>query len=229
MSKHPPVPTVELPIWRALLSMAEDLERWAPWEFASDLDCVGLLDAEDGDYRFAHVLGNAGEVFGALIYRWRGIAWLLKALREDFDPHDLSALEEMDCLKLEFVPKRELAKEDLAVLKAAGFKPRGRGSRWPQFRSTLPGWHPWHIDPSEADQLVQDLPRLMAFLKLLESDLSLFDERSDDELPFLPAKLPGRPLVLDDLSWRRCVRLPDPPLPSFDPPPSELDPLRSLP
>ncbi|MBX3735025.1 MAG: hypothetical protein KF791_20810 [Verrucomicrobiae bacterium] len=229
MPKYAPAPIVDSSTWRALLLLAEPLEKFAPWEFASDVDCVGLEDADDGDYRLAHVLGNAGEVFAAVLYRRRGIAWLLKALSEDLDPHDFSALEEMDCLKVEFVPRRELAKEDLAVLKTAGLKPAGKGRLWPQFRSTIPGWHPWHIDQAEADQLLRDLPRLTAFLKLLKSNPSLFEERSDGELPFLPASLPGRPLALDDLNWRKCIRLPDPPLSPYVPPQSEMDPLRSLP
>ncbi len=229
MPKFAPAPPVDPSTWGALLHLAEELEKLAPWEFASDSEWVGLVDAGDREYRLANSLGNAKEVFAAVIYRRTGIGWLLKVLDDDFDPHDINAVEALDCLKLEFVTKRELVKEDLGMLKAAGFKTAGRGSRWPQFRSTIPGWHPWHIDQAEADQLLRDLPRLMAFYRLFEANPSMFEGRSTHELPFLPAELPDRPLKLDDLDWRSCIRLPDPPLSPFTPPQHELDRLRKLP
>lgn len=229
MPKFAAAPRVDPSTWRTLLQLAGELQALAPWEFASDIEWVGLLDAGDREYRLANILGNAREVFAAVIYRRTGIGWLLKVLDDDFAPNDRDAVEGMDCLKVEFVTKRELAKEDLRVLKAAGFKPPGRGSRWPQFRSAIPGWHPWHIDQAEADQLLHDLPRLIAFLRLFEKNRSMFEGRSAHEVPFLPPQLPDRPLTLDDLDWRSCMRLPDPPLSPFTPPQDELDRLRKLP
>lgn len=229
MPKFAPAPSVVASTWRGLLQLAGELQELAPWEFASDTEWVGLVDAGSREYRLANILGNAREVFAAVVYRRTGIGWLLKVLDDDFAPHDLNTVEGMDCLKVEFVTKRELVKEDLGVLKAAGFKPPGRRRRWPQFRSTIPGWHPWHIDQAEADQLLRDLPRLIAFFRLFESNRSMFEGRSRHELPFLPAELPDRPLTLNDLDWRSCIRLPDPPLTPFAPPQHEMDQLRKLP
>jgi len=228
MPKRASAPLVDPSTWRALHHLAGELEKLAPWEFASDTEWVGLVDPDDREYRLANILGNAREVFAAVIYRRTGIGWLLKVLDDDFAPDDLNTVEGMDCLKVEFVPRRELVKEDLAVLNAIGFKPAGRGSRWPQFRSSIPGWHPWHIDQAEADQLLRDLPRLIAFFRLFEGNPSMFKRRSAHELPFLPAELPDRPLGLDDLDWRSCMRLPDPPLSPFTPTQDELDRLRKL-
>ncbi|HEV2692344.1 MAG TPA: hypothetical protein VG347_05560 [Verrucomicrobiae bacterium] len=123
-------------------------------------------------------------------------------------------IEGMDCLKLELVPKRELGKNDLSVLKAAGFKPDGKGAVWPQFRSWEPGWQPWFINQTEAEQLLADLPRLTAFYELFERYPKLYDERPMTEIPFLPARLPDRPLKPDDLDWQPLLL---PPLAGFDP------------
>ena len=229
MPKFAPPPPVDPSTRRALLALAVEMEELAPWEFIADTEWLGLEDAGGRDYRLANVLGNAEEVFAAVIYQRTGIGWLLKVLEDDFDPEDLNAAEGMDCLKLEFGLKRELVKEDLAVLKAAGFKPAGKGCCWPQFRSTTPGWHPWHINQAEAELLLQDLPRLIAFCRLFEKHPAMYEGRSSADLPFLPEKLPDRPLTLADLDWRPCLRLPEPPLSPFIATKEDLDRLQRLP
>jgi hypothetical protein len=127
---------------------------------------------------------------------------------------DLNNADGMDCLKVKFVPKRELRREDLAVLKAAAFKHAGKGPVWPQFRSSEPGWHPWHINQAEADQLLADLPRLTAFCKLFEQHPDLFADRAPTEIPFLPVAPPGRPLTPKDLDWQPLL---PPPLTGLEP------------
>lgn len=227
-TKLAPPPPVAPESWRALLAAAADFAALEPWEFAYDSDPVGLVDPVTGETRIGHVLGNAGEVFAAVFYRRVGLRWILAALSDAPDPEDLNHLDGMDCLKLEFVPKRELLKEDLAVMKAAAFKPAGKGAIWPQFRSSEPGWYPWHINQTEADQLLADLPRLTAFYRLFEQHPDLYDNRDATEIPFLPVTLPERPLTPEDLDWRPVLL---PPLTGFEPFRAgavELEKLRAL-
>ena len=204
MPKLAPPPPVTAETWRALLACAADFATLKPWEFASDSDPVGLVDATTGEIRIGHVLGNAGQVFAAVFYRRDGVRWILSMLNGG-DPCDLNDADGMDCLKLEFVSKRELRKADLAMLKAAAFTPPGKGLVWPQFRSSEPGWHPWHINQAEADQLLADLPRLTAFCKLFEQHPGLFGDRDVTQIPFLPVTLPTRLLLPDDLEWRTLL------------------------
>ena len=187
-----------------------------------------MEDAGGSDYRLANVLGNAREVFAATFYRGVGIAWLLKVLEDDFDPGSLDTAEGMDNLQVEFVLKRDLVKEDVALLKRLAFQPAKRGRSWPQFRSTTPGWHPWHINQAEADLLLADFPRLIAFCRLFQQHPSLFRDQSSLGIPFLTAKLPGRPLVPGDLDWRPCLRLPEAPLSAFQPDPAEIEALKRM-
>jgi hypothetical protein len=215
MPKLNPPPPVTPETWRALLAAAADFAALAPWEFVYDSDAVGLIDPITGETRIATVLGNAGEVFAAVIYRRAaGLRWILKMLDDTPDVEDFNNADGIDCLKLEFVSKRELEKEDVAMFKAAGFKPVGKGVVWPQFRSADPGWHPWHINQAEAGQLLADLPRFTAFCKMLEAHSEIFDERAAAEIPFLPAVLPGRPLTPEDLDWRPLL---PPPVTGLDP------------
>jgi len=144
------------------------------------------------------------------------------------NPEDLNSADGMDCLKLEFVAKRELWKEDAAMLKAAGFKPAGKGCVWPQFRSANPGWLPWHINQAEAGQLLADLPRLTAFCKMFEQHPEIFDNCGPAEIPFLPAILPDRALSPKDLDWRPLLPPPVSGFDSFQPAAVTLEKLRAL-
>ncbi|MCO5051173.1 MAG: hypothetical protein M9920_02575 [Verrucomicrobiae bacterium] len=227
-SKLAPPPPVTPETWRALLAAAAEFAALEPWKFACDSNPVGLIDPVTGETRIGHVLGNAGEVFAAVFYRRAGLRWILAMLSDASNPEDLNQVDGMDCLKLEFVSKRELWKEDLAMLKAAAFKPVGKGLVWPQFRSSEPGWHPWHFNQAEADQLLADLPRLTIFCRLFGQHPGLYNDRDMTELPFLPEPLPDRPLTPKDLDWRPLLL---PPLTGFEPfqaSSADLERLRAL-
>ena len=229
MPKLAPPPPVAPETWRALLTAASDFAALQPWEYTYDSDVVGLIDPATGETRIAAVLGNAGEVFAAVFYRHAaGLRWILQMLNDTPDPEDLNSADGIDCLKLEFVPKRELWKEDLTMLKAAGFKPAGKGCIWPQFRSADPGWLPWHINQTEAGQLLADLPRLTAFCKMFEQHPDLFDRGAAAEVPFLPAVMPDRALSPKDLDWRPLLPPPVSGLDSFQPAADKLEELRAL-
>jgi hypothetical protein len=224
-----PPPPVAPETWRALLAAASDFAALEPWECMYDSDVVGLIDPATGETRIATVLGNAGEVFAAVFYRRAaGLRWILQMLNAAPDPEDLNNADGIDCLKLEFVSKRELCKEDLAMLKAAGFKPAGKGSIWPQFRSSDPGWLPWHINQAEAGQLLADLPRLTAFSRLFEQYPGIFDRSAAAEIPFLPVVLPNRALSPKDLDWRPFLPPPVSGLDSFQLAAGQLEKLRVL-
>ncbi len=227
-SQTAPAPPVSPETLTALLAAVSEYYALAPWEFAADSDPVGLIDPVTGEIRIGHVLGNADEVYAAVFYRRGGVSWILGMLSDNPNPEDINTIEGMDCLKVEFVAKRELAKEDLAKLKTAGFKPAGKGLVWPLFASSEPGWLPWHINQAEAEQLLADLPRLTAFCRLFEQHLDLFDHRAATEIPFLPANLPDRPLTLKDLDWRPLLPPPVPDLEPFKASPAQLAELRSL-
>lgn len=209
------MPDSHLPVnpstWTELFRAASQLADLEPWQFASDAEVFGLTDPSTREVRMGHILGNAGMVFAAVVYRNGGIPWLLSMLDAESDPSPAGAFEAMDCVKLEWVHKRELEKEDLAALATSGIKIRGRGAVWPQFRSSKPGWPPWHIDGREARQLVSGLRQLTAHLRLFKDHPKLFDGRAHLEVPFLQAEVPNRELALDDLEWLPVVMPPDEP------------------
>jgi hypothetical protein len=211
----------------ALLSVATEFGAAKPWAGMYDTHVVGLTDPVTHDIRLGSVLGNAGEVFGVAVYRHTtGIRWLLNATNGSGDEPNLEDAVMMDCLKLEFLPKSQLPKADLNLLKAVDFKPMGKGRVWPQFQSAQPGWVPWHIDQSEAEQLLIDIPRIIIFCALFRHHPELYEGHAVDEVPFLPALMPNRPLKLEDLDWHPLVVPPQSYVPFQAP---NLDELKNLP
>ena len=196
---------------KALLAATTEFAAAIPWELMADCDLVGLTDSKTEEIRLASVLGNGGEVFGAAFYRRpAGLHWILNAVDKLESWADLDAMEGMDCLKVELISKRFMLKEDLNLLKTLNFKPAGKGLVWPQFQSTAPGWLPWFIDQTEAEQLLADIPRLTKFHELFCRNPGLFKNRLDDKIPMLPNPMPDRPLVEADLEWRSFLSIPAP-------------------
>jgi hypothetical protein len=227
-SKLAPPPQVASETMQALLTAATGFAAAKPWEIMADCDLVGLTDPITGETRLACVLGNAGEVFGAVFYRRAtGLRWILNALNGPETSLNADDFSTMDSLKVELLPRNQMLKEDLSVLKALNFKPAGRGLVWPQFQSAQPGWLPWFIDQQEAEQLLADLPRVNVFAALFRNHPDLFDNRVQNEIPFLPNPMPNRPIQIEDLEWRPLIPLPE----TFEPfkaTGEQLEQLRSL-
>ncbi len=213
---------------KALLAATTEFAAATPWELMADCDLVGLTDHQTKEIRLASVLGNGGEVFGVVFYRHAtGLRWILNAVDSLEECQSMEIMEGMDCLKVELLPKSYMLKEDLVLLKTLNFKPTGRGQGWPQFQSTVPGWMPWFIDQTEAEQLLADIPRLTKFHELFRLNPDLYQDHLAGEIPMLPNPMPDRPLIVPDLEWRSFLSIPSPYEP-FRTTPQQLTQLRSL-
>lgn len=212
----------------ALLAVTTEFAAAKPWEYMLDSDVVGLTDPATGEMRLATVLGHAGEVFGAVFYRRAlGLRWLLNMLNAPEECMNPESFGAMDSVKVELVRKSELRKEEVSLLKALNFKATGRGPVWPQFQSVQPGWLPWFIDQTEAQQLLADLPRLTVFTAFFRKHPDLFENRPPSEIPFLPNPMPNRPLQVEDLEWRPLIANPET-FDAFKATDQQLDQLRAL-
>src|SRR5579864_2188669 len=102
--KLAPPPPVAHETWRQLLSLVTAFAASKPWEVVSDADVVGLEDLKSGETRICCVLGNAGQIFGAIFHRrGAGLRWLLNTVSDSPDEPGPEIAEGIDCLKLEFV------------------------------------------------------------------------------------------------------------------------------
>jgi len=95
-----------------LLTAAQHVSKLAPWEFMSDLELLGLRDDATGELYVASILGTLGTMFAVVGYRNENG---LRSIQNIVASREMGpqALEEMDCLKVEWCRKGELQKNDL--------------------------------------------------------------------------------------------------------------------
>ena len=120
---------------------------------------------------------------------------------------------DQDLVKVEFVPKRELNKEDRAMLAAAGYAASLKGARaWPQFQSLVPGGYPWHVTQAEAEMLLFALPRAAAVAQLVRRRPRVWDDHGDGEIAFVPADFDPTSggLRAEQIDWQPMVPPPEP-------------------
>ena len=192
-----------------------------------DSHIVGLRHPVTQEVLLASILGRLRTVFALLVYRRAaGHRWLLNTILNDGDSGGLEREDsafEQDAIKVEFTPKRELWKEDRAMLEAAGYAPAvKRGRVWPIFRSLVPGGFPWHMTQTEAETLRFALPRVAAVARLVREHPEVWEQHLDGDIAFLPDDFDPAAGELrgEQLDWHPMIPPPDPPpdLVSFDEP-----------
>jgi hypothetical protein len=221
---QPIIPKVLAETWKSLLLAADDFNRLAPWEWMHDSHVVGLRHPATKEVLLGSILGRLRQVFGLLVYRNdTGRRWLLNTILNDGNSGGLDGEEaafEQDLVKVEFVLKRELTKEDRTVLAIADYVPPIKGSAWPQFRSFAPGCFPWHLTQSEAETLLFALPRVAAVARLMRKQPHLWNDHCDGEIGFLPEGFDHATAELraEQIDWQPMIPPPEPPpeVVSFD-------------
>jgi hypothetical protein len=212
----PVIPAVPLDLWRELYQAAIGFQALGPWNWMFDSYMLGI---EDGDMvRILAVLGACREVFALVSYRGTtGVESLLSLLRAKTDHPTFDQGMSLDALMVDFVQKKELQKEDLAILKQLQLSIPIKGSRYyPCFRSYVPGCSPWFINQAEAQHALHDLQAMTEFSQLLRQHPQFFAGRQYNEVPFRPANWRGA-LDLDKMQWHTLLS--SPPKPE---PPAEL-------
>ena len=226
--KSPPAPTIPLDLWRELYQAAASFQLLAPWQWMDDTHVFGINN-EHG-VRLVTVLGNMGEVFGLASYRGSaGANFLLRLRSGQFAPESPDARFYQDALLVDFVLRKDLRKEERAIIQQIDFQPPVRKPKlFPEFQSHKPGYVPWCIDEAEARLLLDDLRKAVPFAELLRTNLTLYDSHQENEFPFFPASV-SEPLTLDQFEWHTISPVPPPADPPADTNAFDLPPLLALP
>ena len=104
----------------------------------------------------------------------------------------------MHCLSVEFVPRRELKRQDRELLAALGH-PQGRGLASPIFRVIRPGFHPWFVNAEEARILAECIRSVVVVCAAIanQKDANFWD--SDDTYPVVTRADIAEPRYIIDL------------------------------
>jgi hypothetical protein len=212
-ANQPNIPQVSVQTWKELLAAAEEFNRLAPWTWMHDSQVIGLVHPVSKEVLLGSIVGRLRSVFGLLLYRnAAGHRWLLNAILSEgkWGANDDSAFEQ-DAIKLEFVLKRELAKEDRAILTAANYSPSKGGRVWPQFQSIVPGAYPWHVMQPEAETLLFALPRIGVVARLARQKPALWKDHRDGEIALIPDFDPtADELRAEQIDWQPMIPPPEP-------------------
>lgn len=214
-SPEPRPPELSLESFRQLCTLAIEFHQLAPWDLLSDSDMLGIMDPVTGSLRLASVMGNAGQVYGLLIHRGeQGLRWALTtAFGDGSQNEDPNYIRGQDGLMVDFVSRRELKANDLALLKEIDFKPlRGpkRSLRWPQFRSFQPGTVPWPLSQAEANLLLADMRKTIEFVRLIEKHPNLPRSKACQVAMYPSDPHFQGPLHPKDIDWQKLVLATDP-------------------
>jgi hypothetical protein len=174
--------------WRRLYEAAVAFKDTAPWNWMYDSDLFGVRDPLTGEIGYCCILGAAGEVFGLTVYRGsEGLDVYLDLESRQIGGNDPDLLFIQRCLMADFEDRKMLDKADLDVIRSLGLTFRG-AKAWPQFRSYIPGYFPWHLTEGEACFLTAALEQALNVCLRFRENPSLFSSPSGYEYLVRTAK-----------------------------------------
>ncbi len=162
-----------------LYQAAIRIKQAAPWTWMAESDIFGVQDPESDEIGFVSVMGSRGEHFAVAFYLGT------KALHDFWtlqSPGPLAFPErviEIRQLQASFEDRSSLTQKDYRLIRQSGLKFRGRKS-WPQFRSYIPGFWPWYLEPSEARFLIHGLEQTCTVAQRAKDDPSILDPAGEE-------------------------------------------------
>jgi len=136
--------------WKELYDAALKFKQVECWNWMWDTDLFGVQNPENGKVGYCCVMGRGGEHFGLGVYLGtEGLETYRKILRDGDSLSLFDAVALQKCLMASFEDRRYLVDRDFNVIKSLSIKFRGHKA-WPQFRSYMPGYAPWHLSRDEA-------------------------------------------------------------------------------
>ena len=203
------VPTINIEVWKKLYQAAVSFHSLQAWKLFDDSEVFGVKDPVSGEIGYCCVLGALGEVFALCMYRGsEGLALHRKMQAGEVDPSMDDSFAMQNALMAEFCDRKELEKEDLAVIKQLEFKPikSPYAPGYPCFRNYTPGFAPWFISEDEAQWLTFALRCAVDLTEAVEEDGDLLEpEKQGHCLLYFPRDTGGA-----ELSWTRKRHLPEP-------------------
>ncbi|MFZ3252849.1 MAG: hypothetical protein WA133_01020, partial [Syntrophales bacterium] len=161
---------------KRLYAAAESFRTLAPWAWMDDGQIFGVKNPETGVIDYCCVLGGLGEVFALVVYEGpEGLQGYLRMVSGEFAEDGPAAIEYQRALMASFEDRRELAPEDLTVIRSLNLKFRGKNA-WPMFRHYLPGYLPWFVTDAQAQVLATCLEQALDVLPRFQENPDLLPD-----------------------------------------------------
>jgi len=166
--------------WMALYDAALNFKKIEPWKWMYDDELFGVQDPVSGEIGYCCILGNLEEVFALNVYLGAEGLFGHRIMQcyRDGDPKDDLVLVQK-CLMASFEDRGRLVKEDLDIIKALGFKFRGKNA-WPMFQNYQPGYFPWFLTNDDIPFLTTALEQALEVVLRCRDDKSLITTDRDD-------------------------------------------------
>ena len=197
--------------WRELYEVSLRIKELAPWEWMTETDIFGVQNPENDELGFVSVMGMAGEHYAVSLYLGPEGLYGFWDFEETGPLGSPEGLLEIPQLQASFENRSELREKDRELIKALGFKFRGKHA-WPMFRSYRPGFFPWYLEAEEARFLTQALNQLLDVAPRFKENPSLLEPPADESYLVRVPRREEKTLIWED----RLMDVP-PPEPSSIP------------
>lgn len=157
--------------WIDLFDKAKELNKLKPWALLEDNQIFVVIDPVSGENLYCSVLGAAGYEFGLAVYIGQEGLQSLKDTQEN-TMEMFELIVRQRSMLLSFVDRDELEESDYQLIKSHGLSFRGR-KQWIQFRSIVPGKHPWSINEEEARMLLLAIEQSIVICQRVKKGLVL--------------------------------------------------------
>jgi len=167
-----------------LYDLADALYRLAPWKWLHEDQLIGLRHPVTGELAHISIMGALDEHRALALYLGEDALHRFNLQQNEEYLYDLSKEDgvqltlEARQLKVSFEERPNLAKSELAEIKAMGRKYRGRN--YPIFRSFHPGRCPGFINEAEAEWLIYAMEQVIEVAPNLAND-DMADLREDEK------------------------------------------------
>jgi hypothetical protein len=167
--------------WEELYRLAGQLQELAPWQWMEEDQLFGVKFPQSETVGFVSVMGAMGQHLAATVYLGleglRGFWWAAGPVSEDGDPTDIFHVPQ---LMVSFEEKSQLERRDREQIRLLGLSYKS-AQRRPLFRSYLPGYHPWFLEPAEVGMLRLAVEQTLVVAERAREDPSILDLGDDPE------------------------------------------------
>jgi hypothetical protein len=170
--------------WQKLYAAAGQFQKMAPWQWMGNDDLFAVESPDTAEMAYCSIMGCGGEQFGILVFLGeKGYRRLLDIMTsEGPDPDNFENTVMTPQLSYSYGSRKEMEKEDLAVINSLGLKFRG-ALAWPFFRSHKPGYFPWFLDKQEARFMTAIIERALVISeRVRDNQLDLFERQDVGEV-----------------------------------------------